>query len=215
MIWRLERGLAVGVVAAFAIGLIFYAAYLFPEGGYAHGPRHLVPIVPLAALLAAGPAADRWPRAAWMACGGVGFAIGLLAVSVSFLEDQALRRDARGQVVAGYYEVIDPPPGRANNRYRLGHFPFVTAMDSPRWWQSPALGQGPNYFPRYLRQVRRQLPDGGVIPESFHLVVAGDVARRDDRGGRGTVSPAGCRRVAVLAHQAPPSGPSHRDVSES
>ena len=113
-IWRLERGLAAGVASACAIGLIFYAAYLFPEGGYAHGPRHLVPIVPLAALLAAGPAADRWPRAAWMACGGVGFAFGLLAVSVSFLEDQALRRDTRGQAVAGYYELIDPPPGRAN-----------------------------------------------------------------------------------------------------
>ena len=100
--WRLERGLAAGVAATLAIGLIFDAAYLFPEGGYAHGPRHFVPIVPLAALLAAGPAADRWPRAAWMACGGLGFAIALLAVTVSFLEDQALRRDARGQVVAGY-----------------------------------------------------------------------------------------------------------------
>jgi hypothetical protein len=165
--WRLERGLTIGVATAFAIGLIFYAAYLFPEGGYAHGPRHLVPIVPLAALLAAGPAADRWPRAAWMACGGLGFAIGLFAVTVSFLEDQALRRDARGQVVAGYYELVDPPPGRPNNRYRLGHIPFVTAIDSPRWWQSPAPGQGPDYFPRYLRQVRRQLPDGGAIPESF------------------------------------------------
>ena len=155
------------MATAVAIGLIFYAAYLFPEGGYAHGPRHLVPIVPLAALLAAGPAADRWPRAAWMACGGVGFAIGLFAVTVSFLEDQALRRDARGQVVAGYYELIDPPPGRANNRYRLGHIPFLTAIDSERWWQSPALGQGPDFFPRYLRQARQQLPDGGAIPESF------------------------------------------------
>jgi hypothetical protein len=97
----------------------------------------------------------------------VGFAIGLFAVTVSFLEDQALRRDARGQAVVGYYELVDPPPGRANNRYRLGHIPFVTAIDSPRWWQSPAPGQGPDYFPRYLRQVRRQLPDGGTIPESF------------------------------------------------
>jgi hypothetical protein len=165
--WRLERGLTIGVATAFAIGLIFYAAYLFPEGGYAHGPRHLVPIVPLAALLAAGPAADRWSRAAWMACGGLGFAMALFAVTVSFLEDQALRRDARGQVVPGYYELVDPPPGRANNRYRLGHVPFVTAIDSERWWQSPAPGQGPNYFSRYVGQLRRQLPDGAAIPESF------------------------------------------------
>ena len=40
-------------------------------------------------------------------------------------------------------ELVEPPPGRANNRYRLGHIPFVTAIDSPRWWQSPAPGQGP------------------------------------------------------------------------
>ena len=165
--WRLDRGLAVGVAAALTIGLVFYAAYLFPEGGYAHGPRHSC-------------RSCRWRRCwppdrpriagragAWMACGGLGFAMALFAVTVSFLEDQALRRDARGQVVPGYYEVIDPPPGRANNRYRLGHIPFVTAIDSPGWWQSPALGQGPNFFSRYLRQARQQLPDGGAIPNGF------------------------------------------------
>jgi hypothetical protein len=102
-----------------------------------------------------------------MACGGFGFAMALSAASVSFLEDQALRRDASGQVVPGYYELVEPPPGRANNRYRLGHIPFVTATGSPGWWQSPAPGQGPSYFPRYLRQLRRQLPEGAAIPESF------------------------------------------------
>ena len=39
--WRRERALAAGLGAALAVGLLAYAAYLFPEGGYAHGPGTL------------------------------------------------------------------------------------------------------------------------------------------------------------------------------
>ena len=164
--WLRDRALTIGTASAFAIGLVFYAAYLFPEGGYAHGPRHLLPIVPLGALLAAGPDAARWPKAALIACGIVGGVMALLAVSVSFLEDQALRRDAAGRPVIGYYELIEPAPGRPNNRYRLGYVPFVTAMGTPGWSGETPLGQGPDYFPLHLEQARRQLPDGKSIPES-------------------------------------------------
>ena len=165
-VWARDRALAIGVAAAFVVGLVFYATYLFPEGGYAHGPRHLVPVVPLVALLAAGPDATRWPAPALIACAIVGGVMAVLAVSVSFLEDQALRTDAAGRPVMGYYELIEPAPGRPNNRYRLGYVPFVTAMGTPGWSGETPLGQGPDYFPLHLGQARRQLPDGRTIPPS-------------------------------------------------
>src|SRR5207245_101541 len=46
-----------------AIGLLVFAKYMFPEGGYCHGPRHLVPIVPLLLL----PAARGFSRRALIA----------------------------------------------------------------------------------------------------------------------------------------------------
>jgi hypothetical protein len=168
--WRRDRALAAGLLTAAAVGLLAYAAYLFPEGGYAHGPRHLVPIVPLLALSAAGPA-TRAQKPAWIyACTAVGFVIAVLATRVSYLEDQALRRDQFGRTVANYYEEITPAPGRPNNRYRLEYIPFVTAMTSPGWSESPNLGQGPDYFYKHLQQARRQLQDGQSIPASLPFV---------------------------------------------
>ena len=166
--WRRDLALTLGIGAAVAGGLLVYAAYLWPEGGYAHGPRHLVPIVPLFALLAAGPHASRWPPAALTACAIVGLALAVPSVAVSFLEDQALRRGADGRPVAGYYEVIDPPQGRPNNRYRLDYIPFVTATRNPEWAsEKTPLGMGPDLFLLHLQQARRQLPDGRNIPAGF------------------------------------------------
>ena len=165
---RRDRALTFGVATAVGIGLVVYAAYLFPEGGYAHGPRHLVPIVPLFALLAAGPDAARWSRGALIACAIVGLAIAVPSVAVSFLEDQALRLAPDGRPAAGYYEVIKPAPGRPSNRYRLGYIPFVTATSNPDWASEKAsLGRGPDLFLLHLQQARRQLPDGESIPASF------------------------------------------------
>jgi hypothetical protein len=163
-LWRRDPGLAAGLGSALFIGLIVFAAYLFPEGGYSHGPRNLVPIVPLLALAAAGPEADKWPPRVLVSCGVVGFAIALLATHVSFLEDQSLRADANGRIIPGYYEQVDPSPGRPNNRYRLGYIPFVTAMSRHGWSESTALGQGPDHFYRHLAQAQQQLPDGRSIP---------------------------------------------------
>lgn len=160
--WRRERAVACGIGAALVTGLLFYAAYLFPEGGYAHGPRHLVPLVPVVLLAACGAEARRWPRAALLACGAVGVTMALLAVSVSFLEDQALGRPAPAG--GAYYEQIDPAPGRPSNRYHLAHLPFLTAIQSPGWLRSTGVGQGPDFFALHLRQAGRQFPDGGAIP---------------------------------------------------
>jgi hypothetical protein len=165
--WQRDRALATGLASALAVGLLAYGAYLFPEGGYAHGPRHLVPIIPVLALAATGPHSRGRTPSILCACAAAGFAIALMATRVSYLEDQALRRDDKGRVVANYYEQIDPAPGRPNNRYRMEHIPFVTAMKTPGWSHSPNIGQGPDHFYKHLQQARRQLPDGQSIPQNL------------------------------------------------
>jgi hypothetical protein len=171
--WKRERPLAIGIGASFLIGLFFYASYLFPEGGYSHGPRNLVPWLPMLLLPAAGPDAGRWPRAVVLGVGAVGLVIALLSVSVSFLDDQRMVQGPGGGVVPGYYALVDPPPGRAANRYRLGYVPFINAMRSPGWLRSPNLGQGPDFFFLHLGQARRQLRDGATIPSWIAWAMAG------------------------------------------
>jgi hypothetical protein len=162
--WREHRAVAIGLGAALLVGLVFYAAYLFPEGGYSHGPRNLVPIVPLLALAAGGVAARQWPWTAIAACAVVGLALAAPAVSVSFLEDQALGIGPNGQQRSTYYEIVPPAPGRPSNRYRVDYVPFVTATRAAGWLRTPSLGQGPDFFPLHLAQARRALPDGAMIP---------------------------------------------------
>lgn len=163
-LWQRDRAYVAGAATALGLGLLVYGAYLFPEGGYAHGPRHLVPIVPILLLVAAGPDASGWSRTALAACAGVGIVMAMMASRVSYLEDQALRRDRLGRPVPGYYEIIEPAQGRPNNRYRFEYIPFLTAMSTPGWKDSPAIGQGPDYFYRHMQQARLQLPDGQSIP---------------------------------------------------
>jgi hypothetical protein len=166
--WQTQRSVAVGVIVAAASGLIVFAAYLFPEGGYSHGPRNLVPILPLLMLPAAAARLQRrWPV---ILCGVIGFVVALAAVSVSYLEDQSIGADLGGSGHANYYERVTPPPGRAFNRYRLAYIPFVEAATSADWLRSPIPGQGPDFFPLHLAQARRQLSNGAVIPR--WLIVA-------------------------------------------
>ena len=126
-----------------------------------------VPIVPLLALAAAGPDTRGRKPSILYACAAVGFVMALMATRVSYLEDQAMRRDVNGRLMLNYYEQVNPAPGRPSNRYRLEHVPFVTAMKTPGWSESQNLGQGPDYFYKHLRQARRQLPDGQSIPENL------------------------------------------------
>ena len=158
-LWQRERAVAIGCATATVIGLVVFAAYLFPEGGYAHGPRNLVPILPLMLLPAAGSAAGPWRRSLLAACAVLGVTMALLALSVSYLEDQAISVSANR-----YYDQIAPAPGRPANRYDLGYVPFVSALRSPGWMSSRSLGQGPDFFPLHLRQAQAQLPDGHTIP---------------------------------------------------
>lgn len=162
--WRQERGVAAAVVAAGVTGLVFYASYLFPEAGYSHGPRQLVPLVPLLLLPAvARPIAER-SRGALIACAAVGFTIAVMSTSISFLEDQGLGQDLGAGAQIAYYERIDPPPGRPWNRYRLSYIPFVRTLSSGQWPSGDALGHGLDYFPHHMARARRELPDGASIP---------------------------------------------------
>ena len=165
-LWRSDRATAAGILVAWVTGLLFYAAYLFPEGGYCHGPRNLVPIVPLL-LLPAVCVLDRPSapvRLFAVACVAAGVFVSLTATAVSYLEDQSLGGDLAAGARTVYYERIDPSPGRAWNRYRLDYLPFVKTMAEPGWFSAQPLGQGPDYFPLHLLQARRQLPEGGSIP---------------------------------------------------
>jgi hypothetical protein len=160
--FRREPGAALGLALSAIVGLIFFAAYLFPEGGYAHGPRNLVPLIPLLLLPAGGPDSARWPAAAVAACAAVGFPMAVLATSVSFFEDQGGRIGPASPNV--YYERIDPAPGRSWIRYRLDYVPFVATIRSAGWAHAETLGLGPDVFPLHLLQARRQLPNGAAIP---------------------------------------------------
>lgn len=154
------RPLLGGVATTAIAGLIFYGAYLFPEGGYAHGPRHLVPIIPLLLLPAATPGLP-WRRDLVTACAAVGLGVALLSVSVSFLQDQALGSNFQD---VGYYERIEPAPGRAWNRYRLGYIPFIRTTASPDWPASTVVGAGLDFFPLHLIRARTAIPAARAIP---------------------------------------------------
>jgi hypothetical protein len=167
---RRQPAVALGIAVTGVTGLIFFAAYLFPEAGYSHGPRTLVPIVPLLLLPAIAWPIEQRSRAAVAACAVVGFTIALLATSVSFLEDQGIGEDLGAGAALAYYERIDPPPGRAWNRYRLSYVPFVRTLSSGTWPAGDAVGHGLDYFPHHLARARRELPGGQAIP--FWLVWA-------------------------------------------
>jgi hypothetical protein len=154
------RPVLAGVATSAFCGLVFYGAYLFPEGGYAHGPRHLVPIVPLLLLPAATPG-QPWRREILIACSAVGLAFAVLAVSVSFLQDQAMGADFQR---LAYYERIDPKPGRAWNRYRLEYVPFARTLGSGNWPANRRVGTGADFFFLHLLRARAAQREAQTIP---------------------------------------------------
>jgi hypothetical protein len=152
--------LKVGVLVSTASGLLFYGAYLFPEGGYAHGPRHLVPLIPLLLLPAA--ASNRpWRRSSVLACLAVGATLAVMSVSVSFLQDQAMGTDFSG---VGYYDRIAPAPGRAWNRYHMGYVPFARTIAGTAWPRSASPGAGVDFFWLHLARARHGIPEAQMIP---------------------------------------------------
>jgi hypothetical protein len=159
-----ERALVAGLLAATASVLVFYAAFIFPEGGYAHGPRHLVPLVPLLMLPLAVPGVPS-PRRGLAVCAAIGLFMAALAVTVSFLEDQS-PAGTRARISSGpYYERVEPLPGRPWLRYRVDYIPFKFALTSGHWWSPDRpSGNGPDFFAMHLARARASLPGGGTIP---------------------------------------------------
>jgi hypothetical protein len=149
----------VGVLVSLGLGLIFFGTYLYPDGGYSHGPRQLVPILPLLLLPAAAPGPP-FERRTVMTCAAIGVTMAMLSVSVSYLQDQSLGRDLS---LTHYYERITPSPGRAWNRYRLGYIPFVRTITSDQWPRGP-VGLGVDFFPLHLARARAAIPQAQVIP---------------------------------------------------
>jgi hypothetical protein len=167
--WRRERGLVIGLACGLVCALVFYAAFLYPEGGYAHGPRHLVPLVPLCLLPAAVARRISVPVA--IACGLAGFTICAMAVCVSFLEDQS--PPSAGVAGGPYYARIVAAPGRPWNRYRFDYMPFTTALESGHWLDaSRPPGNGPDFFVVHLARARSMFPGGAAIPASLPWVMA-------------------------------------------
>jgi hypothetical protein len=170
--WARERGLAAGVTAAIVATLLFYSAFLFPEGGYAHGPRHLVPLIPLLLLPLCIPGV-RWPGRALAVCAAIGFVMAALGASVSFLEDQSSPGTATRISTGPYYERVDPPPGRPWHRYRIDYIPFKFALTSGHWWSADRpVGNGPDFFSLHLARARAALPAGQTIPPWMPWAVA-------------------------------------------
>jgi hypothetical protein len=122
-----------------------------------------VPIIPLLLLPAAGRN-SRWSARPIAMCAALGMIVALLAVSVSYLEDQVLGADLGAGARTVYYERIRPAPGRAWNRYRMDFVPFVSALGSSHWLHAERLGQGPDLFPLHMLQARREMTGGQAIP---------------------------------------------------
>lgn len=162
--WRRERGIVTALAITGATSLVFYAAYLFPEAGYSHGPRQLVPLIPLLLLPAVARPIETRSRAGLVSCAVVGFTMAALATSVSFLEDQGIGSDLGAGARLAYYERIDPAPGRPWNRYRLAYIPFLRTLSSGHWPAGDSLGHGLDFFPHHLARARHELPGGSAIP---------------------------------------------------
>jgi hypothetical protein len=153
------RAIKVGVLVSLGLGLMFFGSYLYPEGGYSHGPRQLVPIVPLLLLPAATPGPP-FRRSAVAICAAIGVTVAALSVSVSYLQDQAMGRDLSA---TNYYEQVTPVPGRALNRYRLDYIPFVRTITSGQW-PVGQVGLGFDNFPFQIARARATIPQARVIP---------------------------------------------------
>lgn len=120
--WRGSRWVYTLGLGGLVAGLAFFGSYFFWEGGYAFGPRHLLPAAPLGLLPLA-----RGPLRGYRAALGVGCVVALLGAGTPFLEDQALGEDLT-QPREIYYRIDhDAAPGAPKNVYRLGYVPWGRA----------------------------------------------------------------------------------------
>lgn len=124
--WRRDRALTAVALGTALIYVLFYGKWYMWHGGFAWGPRFLVPILPLLALLAAplfdrgrarpdAPGWHRWAPAGFVVLGLLGLAVNLIGVAWDFMPHQNAL-DAAG------FRLFDPAT-------------FFT----PRWAQIPGV----------------------------------------------------------------------------
>ncbi len=82
-LWRKRASLALAIVAAATIMLIFYSLFRFVGGDWCWGPRYLLGVLPLSALAYPFVAAtSRWRKRAVIGIACAGLAVQVLAISV-------------------------------------------------------------------------------------------------------------------------------------
>ena len=91
--WRPE---VVAITCGCALLLAVNSGYALWDGGASWGPRHLIPVLPLVAILAL-PAAARWPLLAWLPV-GASVAVTLAGVATGSLPDSEVAAPLRDVV---------------------------------------------------------------------------------------------------------------------
>lgn len=120
--WRGSRWVYTLAAGGLVVGLCFFGCYMFWAGGYAFGPRHLLPAAPLGLLPLV-----RGPRRGYRLALGIGCAVAILGASTPFLERQALGEDLQ-HPREDYYRIdSEAAPGAPKNVYRLGYLPWGSA----------------------------------------------------------------------------------------
>jgi hypothetical protein len=150
LVWIRNRGLCVLAAGSLPVYLLFFCKLTNWEGGYCFGPRYMVPAIALLCL-ALAPAIDgraKRFRIATIALGAAGFAVQLIGMATSFLEDQA--------TTGRYY---DP-----NWSYRLSYSwrgQFDLLMQYLNTTQPAPLGRG---FDRwFVFLAKAGIPEGTIL----------------------------------------------------